>query len=94
MTARLCVAPSRLVAGRVTIDGDDHAYLFRVRRLAVGDAVVLFDGAGREAPAVAVEIGPARAVLEVEAPRDVRESADDPAWSSATLVRRSEPPAP
>ena len=71
MTARLCVTPSRLVAGRVTIDGDDHAYLFRVRRLAVGDAVVLFDGAGREAPAVAVEIGPARAVLEVEAPRDV-----------------------
>lgn len=71
MTARLCVAPARLVAGRVTIDGDDHAYLFRVRRLAVGDKVVLFDGAGREAPAVAVEIGPARAVLEVEAPRDV-----------------------
>jgi len=67
----LIVAPERLVAGRLTVDGDDHAYLFRVRRLAVGDAVVVFDGAGREAPAVAVEIGPARAVLDVSAPRDV-----------------------
>lgn len=71
MTARLIVAPERLVAGRLTIDGDDHAYLFRVRRLAVGDAVVVFDGTGREAPAVAIEIGAAHAVLEVAAPRDV-----------------------
>ncbi|HUQ06461.1 MAG TPA: 16S rRNA (uracil(1498)-N(3))-methyltransferase [Kofleriaceae bacterium] len=71
MTARLIVAPGRLAAGRLTVDGDDHAYLFRVRRLAVGDAVVVFDGAGREAQSVAIEIGPAHAVLEVEAPRDV-----------------------
>jgi 16S rRNA (uracil1498-N3)-methyltransferase len=67
----LIVSPGRLAAGRLNIDGDDHAYLFRVRRLAVGDAVVVFDGAGREAPAVAIEIGPTHAVLEVAAPRDV-----------------------
>jgi len=71
VTARLLVAPPRLVAGRLTIDGDDHAYLFRVRRLAVGDAIVVFDGAGREAPAVAVEVGAAHAVLDVAAPREV-----------------------
>jgi 16S rRNA (uracil1498-N3)-methyltransferase len=35
------------VPGALIVDGDDHAYLFRVRRLAVGDAVVVFDGAGR-----------------------------------------------
>jgi 16S rRNA (uracil1498-N3)-methyltransferase len=33
--------------------------------------VVVFDGAGHEAPAVAVEIGPTHAVLDVAAPRDV-----------------------
>ena len=71
MTARVLVAPGRLVAGRLSVGGDDHAYLFRVRRLAVGDAVVLFDGAGREAPAVAIEIGATHAVLEVAAPREV-----------------------
>lgn len=67
MTARLCVAPARLTPGPLRLDGDDHAYLFRVRRLAVGDPVQLFDGAGREAPSVAVEIGPGHAVLEVGA---------------------------
>ncbi len=71
MTARLWVAPSRLAAGRLTVDGDDHAYLFRVRRLAVGDAVLIFDGAGGEAPAVAIEVGATSAVLELEAPRAV-----------------------
>ncbi len=71
MTARLCIAPARLLAGRLTIEGDDHAYLFRVRRLAIGDPVVVFDGAGREAAAVAIEISAARAVLDVGAPRAV-----------------------
>jgi len=71
MTARLIVAPGRLTAGRLTVDGEDHAYLFRVRRLAVGDAVVVFDGAGREATAVAIEISGGHAVLEVAPPHEV-----------------------
>lgn len=71
MTARLWVAPSRLVAGSLTVEGDDHAYLFRVRRLAVGDPVVLFDGAGREAPAVVTGCTTAQAVLEVGVVRAV-----------------------
>jgi 16S rRNA (uracil1498-N3)-methyltransferase len=65
VSARLWVAPARLAAGELVVDGDDHAYLFRVRRLAVGDAVVVFDGAGREAAAVVREVGAARAVLAV-----------------------------
>lgn len=67
MTARLCVAPARLAPGALVIDGDDHAYLFRARRLAVGDAVVVFDGGGREAAAVVREVDSARAVLDVGA---------------------------
>lgn len=71
MTARLLVPPARLATGELTIDGDDYAYLFRVRRLAVGDPVALFDGAGREADAVATAIGPASARLTVGAVRAV-----------------------
>ncbi len=61
------MAPARLAAGDLVVEGDDHAYLFRVRRLAVGDAVVVFDGAGREAGAVVREVDGARARLEVGA---------------------------
>lgn len=71
MTARLWVAPARLAAGALVVDGEDHAYLFRSRRLAVGDAVVVFDGAGREAPAVVADVGPSRATLDVAAPHAV-----------------------
>jgi len=67
MTARLCVAPARLAAGILVVEGDDHAYLFRARRLAVGDQVVVFDGAGREARAVVREVEAVRARLEVGA---------------------------
>lgn len=70
MTARLLVAPARLAAGPLTVDGDDHAYLFRVRRLAVGDAVALFDGAGREAAATVDSVGPTTARLAVGAVRE------------------------
>jgi 16S rRNA (uracil1498-N3)-methyltransferase len=71
VTARLFVEPARLAAGRLVVDGEAYAYLFRVRRLAAGDAVVIADGAGREADAVATQIGDAEAVLEVAAPRAV-----------------------
>ena len=68
MTARLHVPPERLAAGQLEVSGDDHAYLFRARRLAVGDRVDVFDGSGREAPAVVVAIGPSVATLEVGMP--------------------------
>lgn len=65
MTARLLVAPARLAPGELAVDGDDYTYLFRARRLAVGDAVQVFDGAGREAPAVVATVGPTTAILTV-----------------------------
>jgi 16S rRNA (uracil1498-N3)-methyltransferase len=53
------------LAGEVEVTGDEHHYLFRVRRLAVGDPVIVVDGAGHEADARVAAIGPERARLEV-----------------------------
>jgi 16S rRNA (uracil1498-N3)-methyltransferase len=48
---RLQVAAADLDRGRAIITGDNHHYLFRVLRLAVDDALIVFDGQGREADA-------------------------------------------
>jgi len=48
---RIFVAPSSLVAGELTITGDEHHYLARARRAAVGNAIELVDGEGRRANA-------------------------------------------
>lgn len=71
MSCRVLVAPERLAAGPLVVDGELYGYLFRVRRLAVGEAVVCFDGAGREAAARIAAVGPTTATLELEAPRAV-----------------------
>lgn len=66
---RLFVAPEALAAGRAEVTGDDHHYLFRVRRLAVGAKVTVFDGAGAEADAEVVAIEAERAALAIGAAR-------------------------
>ena len=71
MTCRVLVEPGELRAGPLAVDGERYAYLFRVRRLAVGEELVVFDGAGREAPARVASVGPARATLDVDEPRAV-----------------------
>ncbi|HTJ42038.1 MAG TPA: RsmE family RNA methyltransferase [Kofleriaceae bacterium] len=58
-------------AGEVLIEGDEHHYLFRVRRLAVGDAVVVTDATGREADARVLSVDATRARLSIQGvPRD------------------------
>lgn len=69
MTARLLVAPAALVPGALVVEGDDYTYLFRARRLAVGDPVVVFDGSGHEAAAIVAAVQDARATLTVGAVR-------------------------
>lgn len=71
MTCRVLVGPERLRAGPLTVDGETYGYLFRIRRLAVGEPVVVFDGAGREAAATVAAVGPERATLELGEPRAV-----------------------
>jgi len=68
---RLLVEPGSLRAGAREVAGDDHHYLFRVRRLAAGDRLVLFDGEGAEADAEVVSAGPRAGSLEVAQPRQV-----------------------
>ena len=60
---RLFVSP--LATGELTIRGDEHHYLARVRRAAAGDSVELCDGEGQRAQAEIVTIGDAESVLRV-----------------------------
>jgi 16S rRNA (uracil1498-N3)-methyltransferase len=68
---RLLVEAGSLGEGARQIEGDDHHYLFRVRRLAAGDRLVLFDGEGMEADAEVVSAGSRTGSLAVAAPRRV-----------------------
>ena len=68
MSRRLRVESGSLRAGSREIDGDSYHYLFRVRRLRVGDSLVLFDGAGMEASATVEEVSTQRATLRVAEP--------------------------
>lgn len=60
-----------LAIGELTVTGDEHHYLGRVRRARPGDALELLDGAGKRARAHIVAIGDAETVVRVEAIEDV-----------------------
>lgn len=57
-----------VTAGEVTIAGDEAHYLTRVRRVRVGDAVQLFDGAGRTAAATIVRLTATNVVVSAQPP--------------------------
>jgi 16S rRNA (uracil1498-N3)-methyltransferase len=67
--ARLFVDPARLAEEIVVIAGEDHRYITRVLRFAIGDQIVLFDGIGVEADARIIRVGPRALELKVEARR-------------------------
>lgn len=64
---RLLIDPPELVPGERTVRGDDHHYLFHVRRMRPGDRLILFDGEGCEAEAEVKSVSSRTAVLEVGA---------------------------
>lgn len=64
---RLLIDPAELVPGERVVRGDDHHYLFHVRRLRPGDRVILFDGEGGEAEATVVSADARAGVLAVGA---------------------------
>jgi 16S rRNA (uracil1498-N3)-methyltransferase len=68
---RLFVDPAALVAGELTVRGDEHHYLARVRRARVGEAIELVDGAGRRAAAQIARMTEAEATLVAEAPEAI-----------------------
>ena len=51
--------------GDVTLEGPEAHHLANVRRFQVGDAVVVFNGDGREYPALVAELGKKRIALQV-----------------------------
>ncbi|HET9623551.1 MAG TPA: RsmE family RNA methyltransferase [Kofleriaceae bacterium] len=68
---RIFVAPAALVAGELAVRGDEHHYLSHVRRVRVGDAVELVDGAGRRAPATVTAITADATTLTAGAPEAI-----------------------
>lgn len=67
--ARPRVAIASLTGDDHVLGGEDHHYLTRVLRVAVGDEVTLFDGAGGEADARIVAASPTEVHLRVLARR-------------------------
>ena len=66
MSVRLFVDADQLVPGTLVLGGDEHHYLSRARRLAVGDSVTLLDGQGNRAQALLTQIGPKSSTLQVQ----------------------------
>jgi 16S rRNA (uracil1498-N3)-methyltransferase len=83
MGTRLHVDAAKLAADTVVVADEDHRYLARVLRLAVGDAVTLFDGRGAEADATITRVGPRALELHVHA----RRAGDGPRGPELTLVQ-------
>jgi 16S rRNA (uracil1498-N3)-methyltransferase len=65
---RLFVPPDRLRATPLTVTGDEHHHIARVLRARPGDAITLFDGAGREVEARIVRVGRDETELAADAP--------------------------
>lgn len=70
MTARALV--ETLAPGELIITGDEHHYLFRVRRLTIGDAIDVADADGRTARATVASIAADRAIVIVDEIRAAR----------------------
>jgi 16S rRNA (uracil1498-N3)-methyltransferase len=68
---RVFVSPNELVAGELQIRGDEHHYLARVRRAAVGNAVELVDGEGRRANAQIMAMTDDVTTLRVYEPQEI-----------------------
>lgn len=65
---RIFVDPEMLAAGELSVHGDEHHYLARVRRARSGDAVEVVDGAGRRARGVIARIGERETIIDVSEP--------------------------
>jgi 16S rRNA (uracil1498-N3)-methyltransferase len=58
----------KLVPGEVTVSGDEHHYVMRVRRARVGDELELIDGEGRFARGVIAAIGATETRIAIDKP--------------------------
>ncbi|MEW6357321.1 MAG: 16S rRNA (uracil(1498)-N(3))-methyltransferase [Planctomycetota bacterium] len=74
--------PELAQSGEMEITGDEAHHITRVKRLGVGDRIVVFDGSGREAEAAIVEVAADQVVVRVEQPHE----ADREAGVAITLA--------
>ncbi|MEO6776090.1 MAG: RsmE family RNA methyltransferase, partial [Kofleriaceae bacterium] len=72
---RIFVEPDALRTGEISITGEEHHYLGRVRRVRVGQAIELVDGAGKHATAKIVRMTETETLVEVTEVVEVVEAA-------------------
>jgi 16S rRNA (uracil1498-N3)-methyltransferase len=64
-TARFYVSEQALLAGRLTLEGDEHHHASRVLRMRAGESVVLLDGRGGSGHGTIEEITPTHTLVVV-----------------------------
>ncbi len=79
--------PDALTSGDYSLAGAEAHHLAAVRRLGVGDAVVLFNGDGREYPAEVVGVGKKTIQFVVGEPRAVDRERPVPLWIASAIPK-------
>ena len=72
---RIFVDPGSLITGEISITGEEHHYIGRVRRVLVGQTIELVDGAGKRATAKIVRMTETETVVDVAEVEAVLEAA-------------------
>ncbi|MEO8707059.1 MAG: RsmE family RNA methyltransferase [Kofleriaceae bacterium] len=70
---RIYALPEELVGGELTVRGDEHHYLCRVRRARIGDSVEVVDGEGRRATAIIERFAEDETTLSIGLPEAINE---------------------
>lgn len=78
------------IAGRIEIVGDAAHHLVRVLRVRPGDALLVFDGTGREAEAVIEEVSGRRVLVRAASPRPAATEPDLVIHCHAALVKHAD----
>lgn len=79
--------PDAITAGDFTLAGPESHHLAAVRRIGVGDSIVLFNGDGREYPAEVVGVGKKSVQLLVSEPRTVNRERTVPLWIASAIPK-------
>jgi 16S rRNA (uracil1498-N3)-methyltransferase len=73
VAVRIYVEPEELVGGELTVRGDEHHYLCRVRRARIGEPVEVVDGEGRRAAGVIERFTDDETTLAIGLPEAIME---------------------
>ncbi|MFO0935845.1 MAG: RsmE family RNA methyltransferase [Gemmataceae bacterium] len=79
--------PQPLGPGSIELEGDEAKHLAAVRRFGVGDRVFLFNGDGREYPALVSNVAKRNVTLQVESALEPRRERPDPLTVAAAIPK-------